>query len=189
MSFSRPVIMTLPSLVDARRGRRCGRSRLVERLRVERRVEVAAHQLRRLGPHLALLADAAAVPSIFTAIEVDAGHGRALGGGELSSVSATVRHRDDRRLGEPVTRHDADAAELGLHLVVELRRLRRTRRRVARARSGTAARSGWLRWARGTPCGTACPRRRGDAVLREHRRRRLRRRSPRSRSVSRTRVR
>jgi hypothetical protein len=50
---------------------------------------------------------------------------RALAGGQLVVGIAVGGHGEDRRLGESPTRHDAGAAELVLHLLVQRRGLRR----------------------------------------------------------------
>ena len=98
---------------------------VVEGIGVERAVEVAAEELRTDDTDLALLARASRLP-----VEPDDAHLHALGRRALGVRQLVVRicrasHREDRALREPVARDDADAADLGLEVVVELRGLGR----------------------------------------------------------------
>ena len=79
MSFSRPVMIEVAVGVLLAEVAGAEPAVLVEGVRVEGRVEVAPHHLRRLGPDLALLAGAGDGAVELHQLQLDAGHRLALG--------------------------------------------------------------------------------------------------------------
>src|SRR5918994_5544083 len=82
---------------------------VVERVRVERRVDVPAEEHRALDPDLTLLARLRHRLVEPDDLHLDAGRCAALGLGQLHVRVLDRRHRQDGAFGEPVSRHDADA--------------------------------------------------------------------------------
>ncbi len=156
MSFSRPVMRHVAALVLHDRGRRCGRS---PRRRTRRRRATS-----RGSPASAAAPWPGSRPPrpgrrrcrrCSRTCSTTPGIGLPSVSASSSSVVGLGRHREDRRLGQPVARQHRRAERVA-HVVDELRRLRRTAAREVRGCAGTRARRG-SSGTRGRPCGTACP--------------------------------
>ena len=140
----------------------------VERLARQLRIRVPAHHHRTAQPQLALLVGGGDLAVEADDLDLHPDDGLAVGVGELLVGVVRRTARDHRGLRHAVAVDGAAAADLALHLVVELRRLRRaaTGREAQRRQDRLAGILALLGEERDVERGAAADHR--DAVLPEH---------------------